>query len=75
VGENRVSFCSIPSKFRLRSRLRFAGFIPGRLGFSERGFHTGKEAVQLHENLQVNVVALRSLAVAVAHMVTVQVDT
>jgi hypothetical protein len=39
------------------------------------GIHTSKEAVKLHEHLQVNVLALRSLAVAAAHMVPVQVDT
>lgn len=44
-------------------------------GFKRRGFHTSQEAVQLHKHLQVNVVALGSRAVAVAHMVTVEVDT
>lgn len=37
--------------------------------------HTGKEAVQLHQDLKIDVFALRRLAVAAAHMVTVQVDT
>jgi phosphoribosylformimino-5-aminoimidazole carboxamide ribonucleotide (ProFAR) isomerase len=39
------------------------------------GIHTGKEAVKLHQNLQIDVVALGSLAVATPHMVAVQVDT
>lgn len=37
--------------------------------------HTRQETVQFHENLQVNVLALRRLAMGAAHMVTVQVDT
>ena len=40
-----------------------------------RGSHTSQEAVELHQNLQVDVVALGSLAVAAPHMVAVQVDT
>lgn len=36
---------------------------------------TGKEAVELHQEVEVDIVALGSLAVGVAHMVTVQVDT
>jgi hypothetical protein len=36
---------------------------------------TGKEAVELDEHLQVHVVALGSLAVRVAHMVAVEIDT
>ena len=40
-----------------------------------KGIHTSEEAVQLHQHLQVDILALGSLAVAVAHMVTVQVDT
>lgn len=34
-----------------------------------------EETVELHENLQVDVLALRRLAMGAAHMVTVQVDT
>ncbi len=37
--------------------------------------HTGKEAVELHQNLQVNVLAFRRFAMGAAHMVAVQVDT
>lgn len=40
-----------------------------------KGSHTSQEAVQLHQNLQVHVLALGRLAVAAAHMVTVKVDT
>lgn len=36
---------------------------------------TCEEAVQLHQDLQIDVLALRRLAVRGAHMVTVQVDT
>jgi hypothetical protein len=36
---------------------------------------TSQEAVELHQNLQVDVVTLGSLAVAAPHMVAVQVDT
>jgi len=39
------------------------------------GIHTSQEAVKLHQNLQVDVVTLGSLAVAAPHMVAVQVDT
>jgi len=35
----------------------------------------GEEAVELHQHLQVDVVALGRLAMGAAHMVTVQVDT
>lgn len=37
--------------------------------------HTREETIEFHENLQVNVLALRRLAMGAAHMVTVQVDT
>jgi hypothetical protein len=40
-----------------------------------KGSHTSQEAVQLHQNLEVDVVALGSLAVGAPHMVAVQVDT
>ena len=43
--------------------------------FGIGGSHTSQEAVELHQNLQVDVVALGSLAVAAPHMVAVQVDT
>lgn len=36
---------------------------------------TGKEAVQLHQELDVDIVALGSLAVGVPHVVLVQIDT
>jgi hypothetical protein len=36
---------------------------------------TSQEAVQLHEELEVRIVALRRLAVRVAHVVTVEIDT
>ena len=36
---------------------------------------TGKEAVQLHQQLEVDIVALRGLAMPVADVMTVQVDT
>lgn len=36
---------------------------------------TGKEAVQLHKQLNVDIVAFGSLAVRAAHMVLVQIDT
>lgn len=36
---------------------------------------TSKEAVELHEKLKVDIVAFRSLAVAVLNVVPVQVDT
>lgn len=45
------------------------------LASGSEGVRTSQEAVQLHQNLQVNIVALGSLAVGAAHMVTVQVDT
>ena len=38
-------------------------------------FHTGKEAVKLHQDLQVHVLALGRLAMGAAHMVAIQVDT
>lgn len=37
--------------------------------------HTGKEAIQLHQNLQIDVLALGRRAVGVPHMMAVQVDT
>lgn len=37
--------------------------------------HTGKEAVELHQNLQVDILAFRRFAMGAAHMVAVQVDT
>jgi hypothetical protein len=37
--------------------------------------HTSKEAVQLHEELQVDVLALGSRSMAVADMMAVQIDT
>lgn len=40
-----------------------------------KGRHTGQEAVELHQELKVNVLALGRLAVCAAHMVTVQIDT
>jgi hypothetical protein len=36
---------------------------------------TGKEAVELDEHLEVDIVALGSLAVRVPHVVTVEIDT
>lgn len=39
------------------------------------GRHTRQETVQLHQDLQVDILALGSLAVGAAYMVTVQVDT
>ena len=36
---------------------------------------TGQEAVQLHKELEIDIVALRRLAVRVAHMVSVEIDT
>lgn len=43
-----------------------------KTGDSER---TSKEAIELHQELEIDIVALRSLAVGVPHMVTLQVDT
>lgn len=37
--------------------------------------HTGEESVELHQDLQVDVLALGRLAMGAAHMVAVQVDT
>lgn len=37
--------------------------------------HTGKEAIKLYENLQIDILAFRRLPMGAAHMVTVQVDT
>lgn len=37
--------------------------------------HTGKEAVELHKDLQVHILAFWCLAMGAAHMVTVQIDT
>lgn len=39
------------------------------------GKHTGQEAVELHQELKVDVLALGRLSVCAAHMVTVQIDT
>jgi hypothetical protein len=36
---------------------------------------TGEETVQLHEQLEVDIIALGSLAVAAANVVTIEVDT
>lgn len=36
---------------------------------------TSQEAVQLHEELEVDIVALGGLAVVVPHVVTVEIDT
>jgi hypothetical protein len=36
---------------------------------------TSQEAVQLHEEFEVDIVALGSLAVVVPHVVTVEIDT
>jgi hypothetical protein len=41
--------------------------FPGRL--------TGKESVEFHQKLEVDIVALRSLAMAVSHMMAIEVDT
>lgn len=42
---------------------------------SIEGKHTGQEAVELHQELKVDVLALGRLSVCAAHMVTVQIDT
>ena len=42
---------------------------------SIEGRHTGQEAVELHQELKVDVLALGRLSVCAAHMVTVQIDT
>lgn len=36
---------------------------------------TGQEAVELHQELKVNIVALGRLAVSVAHVVAVEINT
>jgi hypothetical protein len=36
---------------------------------------TGQEAVELHEQLEVDIVALWGLAVGVSHVVSVKIDT
>jgi len=43
--------------------------VEGRLGSA------GQEAIELHEQLEVNIVTLWRLSVAVAHMVSVEIDT
>jgi len=43
--------------------------VEGRVG------PAGQEAVELHEQLEVNIITLRRLSVAVAHMVSVEIDT
>jgi hypothetical protein len=47
----------------------------GECGIGWEAGLTGKEAVKLDKDLQVHVVALRSLAVRVTHMVAVEIDT
>lgn len=53
----------------------FLHFCAANENRNSRGSHTSQEAVQLHQNLEVYVVALGSLAVGAPHMVAVQVDT
>ena len=36
---------------------------------------TGQEAIELHQKLKVHILALRRLAVRIAHVVTVQINT
>lgn len=36
---------------------------------------TGEEAIELHQNLQIDILAFRRLAMAATHMVAIQVDT
>lgn len=45
------------------------------ISFESKGKHTGQEAIELHQELKVDVLALGRLAVCAAHMVTVQIDT
>lgn len=37
--------------------------------------HTAEEAIELHQNLQIDILAFRRLAMAATHMVAIQVDT
>jgi len=37
--------------------------------------HKGKESVELHQELEVDIVALGSFAMAVSHMMAIEVDT
>lgn len=46
-----------------------------KVKYESQGSHTSEKTVQLHQNLQVNIVTLGRLAMGAAHMVTVQVDT
>lgn len=39
------------------------------------GVLTGQESIELHEKLEVDILTLRRLAVRIAHMMTVQIDT
>ena len=71
---------SVPANIRrekkfVLSRRSFATHEIRILDGKKEGSHTSQEAVQLHQHLQVNVLALGRLAVGAAHMVTVQVDT
>jgi hypothetical protein len=75
----------IPYQFSVPAHIREKKFVFSPLvccdaresdsGWERKGSHTSQEAVQLHQHLQVHVLALGRLAVAAAHMVTVEVDT
>jgi hypothetical protein len=44
-------------------------------GIRDRGPLTGQEAVQLHEQLEVDIVTLGGLAVGVPNVMSVEIDT
>lgn len=55
---------------------RWVGSGFGLVSWLERGEErTGKKAVQLDEQLEIDVIALWGFAVGAAHMVYIQIDT
>jgi hypothetical protein len=45
------------------------------IGLDGREFRTGEEAVQLHQQLEVDIVALGSLSVAAPNVMVIEIDT